>query len=114
MESMALGFAILAWWTWPLIVVCCVVAMIIAFHIMGWLEDRRSEKETDHGPVPCLAHMGEQSGMPVWCLKVRDHDGPCWGIESARFSTLSTTTVCLRSSNCNLPNEHDGRCVLEY
>ena len=66
MESMALGFAILAWWTWPLIVVCCVVAMIIAFHIMGWLEDRRSEKETDHGPVPCLAHMGEQSGMPVW------------------------------------------------
>ena len=113
MESMALGFAILAWWTWPLITVCCVIAMLIAWHIMAWL-DRRREQDTDHGPVPCLAHMGEQDGMPVWCLKISGHDEQHWGIDSARFATRSTPDVCTWSIGCGRVPGHIGPCEREY
>lgn len=116
MQSMALGFAILAWWTWPLIVVCCVIAMIIAFHILGWLEDRRSERDTDQGPVPCLAHVGTNAlGADWWCMRRHGHGG---GHDSPWFIAMDEDpdypNVCLRSSNCRQPYEHDGRCVLEY
>jgi hypothetical protein len=119
-EFAAFGFVTLVWWTWPAIAGIVIASM--------WLvllaHDRQDRKrEADSGPYPCLVHLGvDVEGSHSWCGQPEGHDGPHggWAIDALRWQSTEGeqpykgVSVCLRSSDCYQPANHDGACLLQY
>lgn len=92
-------------------------------HLNQWGVDVNEPVVEPGGPyddmVPVadgLCEWGEDGdGNESACWKPHGHDGPHMVMEKAAWQMPDNTgTVCLRSSNCYLRNEHEGGCQLDY
>lgn len=87
-EYAAFGFAVLVWWTWPVLWAVVVTAVYASYRVSAW-RDRRAEAKQDRGPEPCLIHMGtDPDGFEHWCWLKDGHIGPHmnqWGVPQEDF-----------------------------
>lgn len=87
-EYAAFGFAVLVWWTWPVLWAVVVTAVYASYRVSAW-QDRRAEAKQDRGPEPCLIHLGtDPDGFEHWCWLKDGHTGPHmnqWGVPQEDF-----------------------------
>lgn len=125
-----MGMITVEWWQLGVIGVGVFFAVLIADRISARMDERReARQDTEHGPYPCLKHLGtEPDGFEWWCWNQHGHDGPHlnqWGVEVDTAEYVAPATIadtaaedpmhsrCLRSALCSLKNGHEGICYLE-
>lgn len=120
------------WWQLAAVGVVVLVATSAAVMITDWWQARRESGSQE--TCPCLEHLGtEADGFEWWCWLREGHGGPHlnqWGVEVGdgfeyvEPATISDTAAedaadpmhlrCLRSSDCQLEDGHQGVCYLVY
>lgn len=88
-EYASFGFAVLVWWTWPLLWIVVVSAVYVSYRLSARRE-RRLEQARGLDVRPCLVHMGtDPAGGEHWCWLKDGHDGPHhneWGVPEGDFN----------------------------
>lgn len=75
-EYASFGFAVLVWWTWPVLWAVVMTAVYASYRVSSW-RDRKREEALGRDVVPCLRHMGTTAdGVEHWCWQQDGHAGP--------------------------------------
>lgn len=89
-EYASFGFAVLVWWTWPLLWGVVVSAVYVSYRLSARRE-RNLERARGLDVSPCLEHMGtDLAGGEHWCWLKDGHDGPHhneWGVPQSDFDS---------------------------
>lgn len=91
-----MGMITVEWWQLGVIGVGVFFAVLIADRISARMDERREARQgSDHGPYPCLKHIGtEVDGYEWWCWNQHGHDGPHlnqWGVDPSQDLTEPVT-----------------------
>lgn len=75
-EYASFGFAVLVWWTWPLLWIVVVSAVYVSYRLSARRE-RRLEQARGLDVRPCRVHMGTDpaGGEPGDWVRVSNKDG---------------------------------------
>jgi hypothetical protein len=84
-----MGLITVEWWQLGVIGVGVFLAVLIADRVSSHLDMRReARQDTEHGPYPCLKHLGtEVDGYEWWCWRQHGHEGKHlnqWGVDPSQ------------------------------
>lgn len=84
-----MGLITIEWWQLAVIGGGVFLAVLIADRISSYLDVRREQRQdTEHGPYPCLVHLGtEVDGYEWWCWRQHGHEGGHlnqWGVDPSQ------------------------------
>lgn len=71
-EFAGFGFAVMVWWTWPVLFAVTMAAVYTACRLSQWQDDRAHHKGAVH---QCAEYVGEERGMWFWCALPCGHGG---------------------------------------